>query len=103
MKKLPSIYANKIEKNKENNESIYKSYKQEEKIKQEKKDYPQITIDQKIKKIMNKKKYSYKIPVKITTKEKTIEKEIIGKNKKNLITIDNELIKIEDIIKIEEK
>ena len=105
MKKLPKIYANNIKKNKDNNTKIYKSYKKEN-VEQEEKNikttkYPEKTINQKIKDIMNKKNNSYKIPVIIKTKEKIMEKEIIGKNTKNLITINNELIKIEDIIDIE--
>ena len=108
MKKLPSIYANSIEKNKDNNDSIYKSYKNEKNKTEEttekqenKTKYPQKTINQKIRELMNSKNHSYKIPVKIKTKENVLEKEIIGKNSKNLITIENELIKIEDIIEIE--
>ena len=119
--KLPKVFANNITKKIENNEKIYtsinkqkeikqtthilkeKSEKQEEKekTKKNKQNNQQETITQKINKIMNTKEYIYKIPVKITTKSKEISTKIIGKNKKNLITINNELIKIEDIIRIE--
>ena len=102
MKKLPSIYANNIEKNKEHNESVYKSYKEETKEPIEKKqNYPKKTVNQKIREILNTKNHSYKTPVKIKLKDSTKQVEIIGRNTKNLITIENELIKIEDIIDIE--
>ena len=102
MKKLPKVYANKIEKNKEHNEQVYTSYK-EENIKKEitKTKIPTKTVNQKIREILNRKNHSYKIPVKITTQNGTTEKNIIGANQKNLITIENELIKIEDIIDIQ--
>lgn len=127
--KLPKVYANNITKKIDNNEKIYTSMTKtkttqeqnnqqieetqqiksptesnktqtNQKTKQPKK-YQQETITQKINKIMNTKEYIYKIPVKITTKTKEIQTKIIGKNSKNLITIENELIKIEDIINIE--
>lgn len=100
MKKLPKIYANKIEKNKDNNEQVYTSYK-EPQVEEKQEKTIQKTINQKIKEIMNEKNHSYKIPVKIKTKEKSVVKNIIGRNTKNLITLENELIKIEDIIDIE--
>ena len=54
-------------------------------------------------KILKSNKYIYKIPVIIETNEKKIETNIIGKNQTNIITINNELIKIKDIKKIEAK
>jgi hypothetical protein len=62
---------------------------------------PKKTINQKIIEILNTKNHIYKIPVKIETEQETMIKKIIGKNQNNLITIDNELIKIEDIVDIE--
>lgn len=102
-KKLPKIFANKIEKKIENNNKIYVSKNTEIKevqpeIKQNTKSK---TIHQKINEIMNSKKYIYKIPVKIELKDKTITTKIIGKNNSSIITLDNELIKIEDIKNIE--
>ena len=46
---------------------------------------------------MKLKKNKYKIPVEITIEEDTVIKNIIGKNNKYLITIENELIPIKDI------
>lgn len=112
-KKLPKIFANKINKKLENNSKIYVSKsndkleteQQEEKNKKQSNSKQKIsinkTVNQKIKEIMNTKKYVYKIPVIIELKDKEITTNIIGKNNKNIITIDNELIKIEDIKNIE--
>lgn len=129
-KKLPKVFANNITKTIDNNEKIYTSinqnnqtetlekYKTTEKKEKETSIQKQMiqqptkkkinqtkkqseTIMQKINKIINTKEYIYKIPVKITTNKKEITTKIIGKNKKNIITIENELIKIEDIINIE--
>ena len=104
-KKLPKIFANTINKEFTNNNKIYKS---ETKNIKENKPYNdktqfkfQKTINQKINEILKSKQYTYKIPVKIKTEKGEITKNVIGKNNHNLITIDNELIKIDDIIDIE--
>lgn len=118
-KKLPSVFANKISKEINNNEKVYstkkedvKEEKREEKIKEVKKDNKIIVkknkenklnqpenekITKKINEIFKTKKYIYKIPVKIKTNDDEYIKNIIGKNSKNLITIENELINIESI------
>lgn len=44
----------------------------------------------------------YRTNVKIKTKDKIIEKKIIGRTQNNLITFDNEIIAITDIESIEE-
>ena len=110
--KLPKIFANKIEKKLKNNEEVYTTSKtnqdknKEKKIekKQEKKVISKTenkTINQKINDILKTNKYIYKIPVKIELKDNQLITNIIGKNNKNLITINNELIKIEEIKNIE--
>lgn len=103
-KKLPSIFANKINKNIDNNKKIYYSDLEQNKIKEQQNNNflkPQININQKINKIFNSPKYVYKADVTIKLKDKTINKKIIGKNNNNIITIDNELIPISDIEDIE--
>lgn len=109
--KLPKVFANKIEKKLNNNKEVYTSIntKKEEKTeKQAQKQKETIknkinskTIPQKINEILTKKKYIYKVPVKIQLEDKEIITNIIGKNKNNIITINNELIKIDDIKNIE--
>jgi len=114
-KKLPKVFANQINKNLKNNEKIHISNhenRQEEleqknekktniKNNQQKTNRVTKTINQKITEIMNTKKYIYKIPVKITTTKEEIITKMIGKNNTNIITLDNQLIKIEDIKDIE--
>jgi len=103
-KKLPSIFANKIDKKIENNNrvSVTKNDNREEVLvetKEVKNDFK--SINQKINEIFSSPKYVYKASVTITLKDKVITKKIIGKNNKNIITMDNELIPIEDILDIE--
>jgi len=103
-KKLPSVFANKIKKELTNNEKVYissREIKKQEKILEENNIKKQKTyeknIEQKINEIIKSKKNLYKIPVNITVNNIETTKYIIGKNNKALITIENELIPIEQI------
>lgn len=102
-KKLPKIFENEINKTIKNNANIYTTTKNKIEQKQSKEKNDKTTIEQKIKTILNTKGYTYKIPVKIKLKNKEINTYIIGKNKNKLITIDNILIKIDEILDIEIK
>ena len=57
-------------------------------------------IYQKINDIFSSPSYVYKANVEICLKDKTIIKRIIGRNKEFLITMDNDLIRISDILDI---
>lgn len=107
-KKLPGVFANKIEKNFNNNEKVFCSFNTnnvndrnsnlniEKKV--DNKNYKNaLNINQKINNIFNSPRYVYKAEVDITTKEGLITRKIIGQNSTHLITIDNELIPISDI------
>lgn len=90
------VFANRIDKKLHNNEEVYYSKDVKEEI-------PKKTIKnvyQKINDIFTSRNYIYKADVIIKTKDSTLNKTIIGKNKNSLITIDNELIPISDIIDI---
>lgn len=102
-KKLPKVFANKIEKTINNNSKIYNSTSETDEKKPEIQNNNKVekTILKKINEIMNSKKYIYKIPVKININGNEKITKIIGKNKTNIITIDNEIIKIEEINDIE--
>lgn len=93
-KKIPSVFASKIDKKINNNETYYKS-SEVKNISLNKND-----IDKKIHDIFNSSDYIYRANVIITLKSGEIKKKIIGKNNNSLITIDNELIPIEDILDI---
>lgn len=110
-KKLPGVFANKIDKILNNNEKVYYSNKKDEIEDRESKNDEKATnvlnsgsntlnINQKINNIFKSNKYVYKADVVITTKEGSMIKKIIGQNKTQLITIDNELISISDILDI---
>ena len=60
-----------------------------------------LNINQKINNIFNSNKYVYKADVVITTKDGKVVKKIIGQNKTHLITIENELIPISNILDID--
>ena len=92
MKKLPSVFRNNLTKKSDNNEIVYCSYDRNEKT--------EGNVLQKINTIFNSKNYIYKADVIIKLKDKSINKTIIGKNKTHLITKDNELISIQDILDI---
>ena len=94
-KDLPNIYKGVVNTNNNQNESVLGEEKEK------------ITIDNKdikkdINRIFNSPSFIYKADVLITLSDsKTIKKTIIGKNNNSLITIDDELININNISKIE--
>lgn len=90
---IPKIYQNKNITNVENSQDYYYSDLTSKKI----------NINEKITNIFKTKKYLYKIPVIIDTKNSKIDTYVIGKTNSYLITINNELILIKDIIDINEK
>ena len=104
MEKKPNVFVNKINKAIHNNENVY--FSQGEKIEKEEQknttnfELPSKTIEQKIKEIFDSNTYIYKADVEITTKDTKMTKRLIGKNGKYLITMDNELIPIEEITDI---
>lgn len=98
MKELPKVFKNKINKTINNNKKVFYSNNKEEITKQETIDSK--NINQKINSIFSSPNYIYKANVEITLKDKVINKRIIGRNKNYIITMDNELIPIVDIIDI---
>lgn len=106
-KELPGLFANKINKKLENNERVVITKPDEELVRKgedttnKKEIKMEKNINQKIQDIFSSPKYVYKADVSITTKDKKITKKIVGKNNNNLITIENELIPISDIVDIE--
>ena len=103
-KKLPKVFANKIDKELKNNEKVYyergsrkelKAENAEKDITKKAKIPEELTINQKINKIFGSSRYVYKADVQIKLKDgNTVDKKIIGRNRNELITMDNELIKI---------
>ena len=102
-KKLPKVFANKIEKEIQNNDRIYVASKNIEEKQEATIDLYGMNVNQKIKTILNSKNYIYKAEVEIKTNNGIISKKIIGKSGNQLITMDNELILIDTILDIQLK
>ncbi len=94
-KEIPKIFHNEIKKKLNNNEDVFYSANKviETPTKQK-------NIQQMINQIFHSPNYVYKANVIITTKDATINKKIIGRNNKYLITMDNQTIPIDTIIDI---
>jgi len=103
MKDLPKVFHNKIDKSFNNNKNVFYSKNNSENSQDS--NVSEKTIDtkntlQKINEIFSSPNYVYKANVEITLKDKKITKRIIGRNKNYIITMDNDLIPIMDIIDI---
>lgn len=108
-KKLPGVFQNPIDHPVKNNKDYFyldkketepeekEEMTREEKVKQE---LFGTNVNQKINQIFSSSNYIYKADVEIQFRDKTIQTKIIGKSGHSLITIDNELIRIEDIVDI---
>ena len=96
MKDLPKVFRNNIDKKFNNNSSIYYSSRSSniEEVKDNR------TVLQKINEIFSSPNYVYKANVEITLKDKKVTKRIIGRNKDFIITMNNTLIPVNDIIDI---
>ena len=89
------LFINKINKAIKNNENLYYGKNNEDIVKEK-----YSNIYQKINDIFKSKNYIYKADVIIKTNKGEFKKTIIGRNSKNLITNESELIPIVDIIDI---
>lgn len=91
MKKLPKIYQNSINKTIKNNKTV--CYLKNEDI-----TYSSNNLEDTLNTIFNGMGYSYNIPVTITTKYKTYNTSLISRTTNNIVTLDNDIIPIIDII-----
>ena len=98
-KKIPKVFANKIDKKIENNET-YSYTRNDDIFKEKNTKEDNLDINSKINNIFKSSGYIYKIDVNIKLKDGIVDKRIIGKRNGYLITMDNELIKISDILDI---
>lgn len=99
MKDLPKVFQNNVDKKFNNNSSVYYSSNDNRSLNaEEAKDNR--TILQKINEIFSSPNYVYKANVEISLKDKKVTKRIIGRNKDFIITMDNTLIPISDIVDI---
>lgn len=97
-KKIPKVFANKIEHDLRNNEKVYYSFKKDDELRDFPKQTPILvkgtTIMQKLKSIFSSPIFVYKAKVDIVTDNGVIKKEIVGYNKTHVMTMDDELIPI---------
>ena len=91
----PNVFVNKIDHKLNNNEQMFESFKSEREESSN-----DVDVRRKLKEIFNSPKYVYKADVIIKTNKGILEKTIVGMNKGEILTLDNEKIKIEDIIDI---
>jgi len=99
MKDLPKVFHNNVNKKFNNNSNVFYSCNDNRNLKNDDV-YDKKNVLQKINEIFSSPNYIYKANVEITLKDKKITKRIIGRNKNYIITMDNMLIPISDIIDI---
>ena len=98
MSELPRMYHNKIDKDLNKNERVFSTLDSNNIYTNSFiNNRNNLTVEQKIVNIFNSPNYIYKIDVVIVTDNNKVIKRIIGKNKNNLITMDNEYIPINTI------
>lgn len=97
-KELPKIYSETIDRDTNHVVAYTKSEERQElsKEKNVQKSF-QKSVNQKINEIFKSVNYVYKMEVVIQTEEGEFVKQIVGRNKKQLITMDNEQIAIDKI------
>lgn len=105
MKDLPKIYSEGDIQAPNKTVAYTRSEEKEEVQKEEKKVRLEKSVEQKIRDILNSVNYVYKMDVVVVTEEGKQIKQLVGKNKNNIITMENEQIPIEKIkdIYIQEK
>jgi len=99
MKDLPKVFHNNVNKKFNNNSNVFYSCNDNRNLKNDDV-YDKKNVLQKINEIFSSPNYIYKANVEITLKDKKITKRIIGRNKNYIITMDNMLIPINDILDI---
>lgn len=96
-KKIPKVFENHVESD-GNNERVYYSEKSDINVDNSLDETK--NINQKIKDIFNSSSYVYKADVQIKLKSGWCSKRLVGRNSSNLITMENELIPISDVLDI---
>lgn len=95
MKKLPSIYHNEKNTFCNNKKNCYCEKHEIRKTNE--------NINTILDEIFSGLGYSYNIPLEIKTKTKTYITSLIAKTKTNLITIDNEIIPLTEVVSVQKK
>lgn len=105
MNKLPKVYVNKISSKSVNNEEFF--YSNEDKSVSKTLDSSSavnnLLVQKKINDIFNSPNFVYKVNVILTLKDGKREETLIAKTNDGVLTIDNKVIPIKDILQISEK
>lgn len=105
MNKLPKVYVNKISSKSVNNEEVF--YSNEGKSVSKTLDSSSVVnnllVQKKINDIFNSPNFVYKVNVILTLKDGKREETLIAKTTDSVLTIDNKVIPIKDILGIIEK
>lgn len=96
MKKLPELYKNLNSKPKDNNKKVYY-------MDNDIRSTNKTSIEEELESIFNTLGYSYNIPVEIKTITEVYHTSLVSKTKENVLTIDNQIIPIKEIIQITRK
>lgn len=102
MKKLPKIYQNQIDKKFNNNTSVYYSSMNSIKKGPEQKE-EQSSVRETLQSLVQEKGYIFNKPILIKTKDKILDTAIVYMNETNITTLNEDIIKIEDILSITRK
>lgn len=101
IKKLPKIYQNNINKKINNNKTTY--HLKYNNIDIEPNNMINYSVDEVIDSIFNSTGYAFNKKVIIKTNDKTYNTSLIAKRNNYILTLDNDRIKIDDIISIKRK
>ena len=96
MKKLPKVYKNNI-KNIHNNKKIFDSLNEVSNIDNIVNEVDKINVKDKIKKLIKDKNYIFNTKVTLVFKDREEVCNIAGVVNNNIITMDNQIIKIKDL------
>lgn len=97
MKKLPELYKNNNIKPIDNNKKVY--YMKNEDMRKA----SNTSVEEELDNIFHGLGYSYNIPVELVTTKKKYHTSLVTKTKENVVTIDNIIIPISEIISITKK
>ena len=109
----PKVYANPIDKKLYNNQEVFNSdvnvlkldndVRNSDYLYVKEDDYRNLGVIEKIEKLLNRNGYIFNVDVLIKTKDKVYKTKIAGKVNNHLITLDNDIINIDDIVDLEIK
>lgn len=114
--KKPKVFANPIDKKINNNQKfcetdnminefgeLLNERSSDNYLYEEENDYHNLTVLEKIDKLLNRNGYIFNVDVEIVTKDKKYQTKIAGKVNNHIITLDNNIININDIIELKIK